>query len=78
MNGQSDILVIQDLHFTLWQEYEKTKAPIHESRIRTFLAARTPAYNVENIFKLMLSSKIITLAGLEVYIPGAKNTLTYE
>lgn len=78
MSGQSDILLIQDLHFALQTTYDETKEDIHESKIYAFLSARTPPYNVENIIKLMVGSKVLIPGLPGYYRPGAKNNLTYE
>lgn len=81
MNGQSDIQVMQDLHFYMWQLYGAEKSAVHVTILERFLDARTPAWNVEHIIKAMTRSGMIiedkTQLG-DFFIPGAKNTLGNE
>ena len=83
MSGNSDMQLIQDLHYYLWQHYSKTnKAPIHDSMIRRFLSARTPPYNVEHLMKLMVATKVLlpdTSKPIgQFYHPGDHNSLIVE
>lgn len=78
MGGSSDKQVIEDLHYYLWEIWAKTKAPIHRSRIDTFLMARTPAYNAENIVRLCVGAKILIDKGGDLFEPGEKNQDQYS
>lgn len=82
MSGGSDIQLIQDLHYYLWQIYAKDLKSIHHSTIKRFLSARTPPYNVEHLMKLMVGTKVLIedpkqIKG-EFYIPGDHNSLIVE
>ncbi len=79
MGGNQDGQLIQDLHYYLWQIHSKNPTGhIHLSRIASFLSARTPAYNVNNIISLCEKAKIIEKCAEGLYRPGAKNTLHVE
>lgn len=77
MVGKSDNLVIQDLHGYLWQIGTKTngdKQVFHRSKMEIFLMQRTPAYNIENIIKLCLATKIIIDKGADMFEVGNRNS----
>jgi hypothetical protein len=79
MAGNSDGQIIQDLHYYVWEMYAKNgNKPIHRSRIDTFLMARTPAYNAENIVKLCVRAKILIDQPADFYLPGDRNSLKVE
>lgn len=73
MSGASDTQLIQDMHYFIWEIWSKDQKPIHKGRIEQFLAARTPAYNVQHIMKLCESMKIIIPMGIDIFKPGTKN-----
>lgn len=75
MSGNSDGQLIQELHYYLWELWVKgdKKGFIHKARITTFLSARTPAYNVENIVKVCISAGVILDKGNDMFLPGTKN-----
>lgn len=82
MNGQSDIQVMQDLHFyTVQMSSKENDGSVHQSHIDRFLSARTPAYNAEAILKQMIRSGMLiedkNKPG-DFFFPGAKNTLGTE
>lgn len=76
MSGNSDGQLIQDLHWYVWELWSKgeKKGFIHRARIETFLSARTPAYNVENIVKVCIRAGVLIDKGNDLYLPGTKNT----
>lgn len=78
MNGQSDSLVIQDLHHFVWAEHVREKKAVHRSRIEVFLMARTPTYNIENIIKSAVAAKILIDQPGLFYLPGNSNNLRVE
>lgn len=78
MGGSSDKQVIEDMHYYLWDIWIKTKKPIHRSRIDTFLMARTPAYNAENIVKLCVGAGILVDKGNDMFEPGEQNRDEYS
>lgn len=79
MSGVSDITLIQELHYYVWELYAKSgKKGIHRSRIDLYLAAKTPAYNREHIIKTCIAARILIEQPGDMFIPGAKNTLTDE
>lgn len=77
MGGSSDKQVIEDLHYYLWQIWSQKKQLIHRSRIDTFLMARTPAYNAENIVKLCIGAGILIDKGADMFEPGEVNRDDY-
>lgn len=76
MSGNSDGQLIQELHWYLWEIWTKAekKGFIHRARIETYLAARTPAYNVENIVKVCVRAGVIVDKGNDLFLPGTKNS----
>lgn len=81
MAGQSDATVIQDLHYYVMKfcsDPSNKSGFISRSRIDSFLMARTPAYNAENIVKLCIRAKILIEAGPDLFKAGNANTLTSE
>lgn len=73
MAGKSDGLIIQDLHFYIWDYWVKNgKTPIHRSKIDLFLMNRTPAYNVDNIVKTCVRAGVLKDKGMDMFVPGTK------
>lgn len=85
MGGHADGETIKDMHSWMWQvwthsnlEDPNKRKPIHISRLTTYLLAKTPQYNVENIIKLCKTAKIIEEVTLDQYKPGDRNSLRAE
>lgn len=81
MNGTSDVQVIQDLHYYLWEVWNKSgKKPIHRARVDMFLMERTPAYNAENIVRLCISAGILVPQDPDnqTFVPGDRNKTKWE
>lgn len=71
MGGKSDGQIIQDLHYHVQQTYlQNGKKPLHRSQLDAWLMIRTPAYNVENVITLCVSSRVLVYQGEDLYIPG--------
>lgn len=73
MSGTSDVQLIQDMHYFIWDIYSREQKYIHRGRIEQFLSARTPAYNVQHVMKLCESMKVLIPMGIDVFKPGTKN-----
>jgi hypothetical protein len=79
MNGVSDIQIIQDLHYAMWEMWAKgNKKPLHISRVYNFLQARAPSYAVANIIKVCFASKVLKDLGADLFEPGDHNNLRDE
>lgn len=74
MAGKSDGQIIGDFHYYMYELWLKNgKQPIHRSKLDLFLMARTPAYNVDNIVRLCVSSGVMIDKGLDMFEPGSLN-----
>lgn len=70
MMQKSDTMVIQEMHFFLWQIWVKSKEAIHHSRLVHFLQSRVPSEKVFRIIEVAEKSNIITrFAGTDSYVP---------
>jgi hypothetical protein len=59
MASGGDSQVLEDTWHYVWRLFTKDQKPIPESRIINFIADRAPAYNVNNIFDLMIRTGMI-------------------
>jgi len=79
MTQKSDAMVIQDLHFFLWQIYAKEKKPIHDSLIYHFLQQRVPSDKIARIIEIAERANVIVReAGTNMYRPQAKDKIGVE
>lgn len=60
MSGSGDGKIMEECWFFIYQIYMKTKAPVPESKVFNFLAAKLPAHSVKNMIEVMLSAKLMT------------------
>ena len=72
MAGRSDTQVLQDLHYFLWQLYNKEKKPIHESRVIHWMAAKAPSDKIGNILLVAEKSGMISVSN-GCYTPRPKH-----
>jgi hypothetical protein len=75
MGGKGDMQIVQDLHFFMWREYQKTKKPIHESLVFSFIGDRAASERIRNILELAERTQILRkVLDAPLYIPkGALN-----
>lgn len=78
MGGKSDGQIIQDLHYHVHQTYLQNKRPLHRSQLDAWLMIRTPAYNVENVINLCVSSGVLKYDGEDCYVPGSTDIDKYS
>ena len=75
MSGKSDLLVLQELHFFMWQAYAKNKKPLHEGMLIHFLTGKVPSEKINRILEIAERSNMMTRhAGTKTYTPTPKNT----
>jgi hypothetical protein len=72
MSGKSDGAIIGDLHYYVYDWWvQHNHKLIHRSKIDLFLMNRTPAYNVENVMRLAISSGVLIDKGADLFEPGS-------
>ena len=75
MSGKSDLLVLQELHFFMWQAYAKNKKPLHEGMLIHFLTGKVPSEKIQRIIDIAeKSNMMIRHVGTKTYTPTPKNT----
>lgn len=75
MVARSDVQVIQELHFFLWQLWIKEKKDIHESRLIHFLQNRVPSEKIIRVIEIAERSGIIKTGEYpRTYRPQPKHT----
>lgn len=79
MTQKSDAVVIQELHFHMWQAYAKGKKPLHESYLVHFLQTRVPSERVMRIIEIAERAGIIVrFANTSTYRPATKDAVGVE
>lgn len=70
-----DARTIEDCWYFVFQAYTKTKKPVGEHRIVSFLSSRAPSHQVTKIIEIMVKAKALTpdvSTGILGYIPAAR------
>lgn len=72
MTLKSDAQVIQELHFFMWKEFQRSKRPMHEARIIQFLSSRIPSEKILRVIEIAERSNVIhRQVSTKLYIPRA-------
>lgn len=78
MSQKSDAAVIQDLHFFMWGEYNKTKKHLHESLLIHYLSSKVSSEKISKILEIAERANYIQRFGQNLYIPLPSNNQGVE
>lgn len=77
MSSSSHGELLNEVWHFIFKAYNKAgKKPVHEHRVRNYIAQRTPAHNVERVIEVMLKAGLVErnmLAGYVGFIPKGKD-----
>ena len=74
MKGRSDHQVMSEVYMFMWGEWTRTKKPIHESLILSFLSERTTTATIPRLLEMIEKTGMASReAGTVLYIPRPKH-----